>query len=99
MINKDKSIKIVMEKFREIENPDYPFAINESETITKPYGWVYFYNSKKNFETREFRYRLAGNGPVIVNKFTSELTLCGSAKDPEEYIRDYEKGLPLNQLS
>lgn len=98
MLTKEDSIKLALQKFHEIEKPEFPFALIESETITKPYGWVYFYNSSKFLETGEYRYSLAGNGPVIVNKFTSEIVLYGSAKDPDEYIREYEKKLPSNQL-
>ncbi len=67
-----------------------PMALNEGETIVKPYGWVFFYNSKQFLESGEFRHALAGNGPVIVNKYTGEIVFCGSVGGVEGNIQAYE---------
>ena len=49
----------------EILEDDY-FVIVEHSTIERPWGWVYFYNSKKYLETGEARYAVAGNAPLLV---------------------------------
>lgn len=70
-----------------------PFVVVENSTIEKPFGWVFFYNSKRFVETGESRYRLAGNGPVIVNKHTGSVEFFGAAKPPLEFVAEYEQKL------
>ena len=78
MITKNEAERLVLEHLRKMETPDLPFAINNDKTIERPFGWVFFYNSKKFLETRDMRFRLAGNGPITVNKSNGELTVLGS---------------------
>ena len=80
MITKDQAIDLVNDQLRKMDTPDFPFMIAERHTIDKPYGWVFFYNSKKFLETGEFLYRLAGNGPIILNKFTGEIRRSTSGR-------------------
>ncbi|WP_415891504.1 YrhB domain-containing protein [Neptuniibacter sp. PT8_73] len=63
------------------------------ETIEKPWGWVFYYQSKEYVETRDFRHMLAGNAPIIVNRITGELWHTGTAFDIEHYIKEYEAKL------
>jgi len=65
-------------------------AIVDEETITKPYGWVYFYNSRRFLETRDILYGIAGNGPLIVLASTGEVVTLGTARDPEVEIAAFE---------
>jgi hypothetical protein len=58
--------------------PGTPFAIVESHTIEKPYGWIFFYQSKKFLQTGLDQDKLAGNGPVIVNKYDGTIEFLGS---------------------
>jgi hypothetical protein len=44
-------------------------------------------------ETRNFLYALGGNGPYIVNRYTGEVRVTGTARPTEEYIAEYEKSL------
>jgi len=68
-------------------------AVLEDKTIEKPWGWVFFYQSKSFIETGDFREMLGGNAPIIVNRDTSELTYTGTAQDVEFYIKEYENSL------
>jgi hypothetical protein len=65
-------------------------VIIEEETIEKPYGWVFFYNSERFLKTSDSEYALAGNGPVIVERATGAVHLFGTAEPPETVIRKYE---------
>jgi len=60
-------------------------------TIEKPYAWIFFYTSKLYHETKEFRYALAGNSPIIVDKRTGEQTSYSSGYGIEKVIEQYEK--------
>jgi hypothetical protein len=57
-------------------------------TITKPYGWVFFYQANDPSAP------LAGNAPIIVNRNTHELRVTGTGRPLEQYLREYERTLP-----
>ena len=64
-------------------------------TIAKPYGWVFFYQSKDHLDSGTQSARLAGNAPIIVDRNTFELRVTGTARALEHYLEEYEKSLPL----
>jgi hypothetical protein len=63
-------------------------------TIAKPYGWVFFYQSKEFLDEGIWSAQLAGNAPILVDRQTFELRVTGTAKPVEQYLSDYEKSLP-----
>jgi hypothetical protein len=63
-------------------------------TIAKPYGWIFFYQSKELLDGGAISAALAGNGPIIVNRHTYELRVTGTAKPLEHYLVQYEQSLP-----
>jgi hypothetical protein len=67
-------------------------------TIAKPYGWIFFYQSKQCLDAGERSETLAGNAPVIVDRNTCELRVTGTAKPLEHYLAEYEKALPPGSL-
>src|SRR5215470_13671704 len=60
-------------------------------TIAKPYGWVFLYQSKDFLNNGIEAAMLVGNAPIIVNRYTSELRVIGTALD--HYLDEYEKTL------
>ena len=62
-------------------------------TIERSWGWVFFYNTQRYLETRNFRDALAGNAPFIVNRYTGELRVTGTAHPIEHYIAEYKRSL------
>lgn len=70
------------------------FAIVPAATITKPYGWVFFYQSKAFLETNEYQHALAGNAPILVNRITDEIIATGTANTIDKYLTDYEMKIP-----
>jgi Immunity protein 35 len=99
MLTKTEALELVAEKLRQMSTPDNPFVVADEGTIEKPYGWVFFYNSKKYLETREISYALAGNGPVIVNKHDATVEFFGTFKSTLEFIAEYESKLAECQKS
>jgi hypothetical protein len=93
MLTKEQALEAVSERLRQVSPKDDLFIVAEQGTIVKPYGWVFFYNSKTFLEKGVNSYRLAGNGPVIVNKLTGSVEFFGTNKPPEELIREYEQKL------
>ncbi len=61
-------------------HPDDEIIIVGEATIEKSWGWVFFYTSRKYRETKEVRYALAGNAPIIVERSSGRLIPTGTAK-------------------
>ena len=66
-------------------------VILDDMTIEKDWGWVFFYQSARYLNTKDFSDMLFGNAPYIVNRYTGELRITGTAHPVEYYIEDYEK--------
>jgi hypothetical protein len=74
-------------------------AILDEHTIDRPYGWVFFYQSKRFIETRNPLDGFVGNAPIIINRFTGELRVTGTAHPVDHYIAEYETTLSAAQLT
>src|SRR5262245_33370249 len=70
------------------------WRIVREATIAKPYGWVFFYQSKEFLDNGTETALLAGNAPIIVDRNTFELRMTGTARTLEHYLEEYEKSLP-----
>lgn len=66
-------------------------VILDDMTIEKEWGWVFFYQSERYLNTKEFSDMLFGNAPYIVNRYSGELRITGTAHPIEYYIEEYEK--------
>lgn len=64
-------------------------------TMEKPYGWVFFYNTREFVRSGNPFVGLAGNAPLIVNSSTSEVRPTGTAEPLENYLAAYERSLGL----
>jgi hypothetical protein len=83
MIEKSSAIELVSEKLKEMAPFGEVWVVIPEKTIEKPYGWVLFYNTKEFVETGDFIHRLAGNGPVIVEKTSGKIKFFGSGESLE----------------
>ncbi len=70
-------------------NPNTELVILDEKTEEYEFGWVFYYNSAQYIETGKFRYALAGNAPLIVNRFNGEIIETGTAQAPKYYINNY----------
>ena len=70
----------------------------EALTIDRPYGWVFFYQSRVFVESGDFRHAYCGNAPVIFNRVNGEYHVTGTARAIEDYIGEYQASLPVAQL-
>jgi hypothetical protein len=73
-------------------------AILDEHTMDRPYGWVFFFQSKRSLERRNPLDGYAGNAPIIINRFTHEVRVTGSARAVEHYLAEYEATLPAAQM-
>ena len=68
-------------------------VVLEKETIGRDWGWVFFYQNEEYLKTGDFRFQLAGNAPIMVNRNTGEIVETGTASPVEYYIKKYEASL------
>jgi hypothetical protein len=73
-------------------------VILDEETLDRPYGSVFFYQSRAYLESGALMHQLVGNAPIIFNRFSGELKNTGTAKDVHTYLSEYEGTLPSVQL-
>lgn len=78
------------EAHRDYHTPD-GLALLDDMTITKPYGWVFFYDSKRHMLTGSPLHALGGNGPIVVEKDSGRVTPLDSARAPETEIAAFEQ--------
>lgn len=70
--------------------PDDELVIIDSSTRTKPYGWIFFYNSKRYLETKDMMYALGGNGPIVFERDTGAIIPLATHNTADKLIRAYE---------
>lgn len=73
--------------------------ILREHTIAKPYGWVFFYQSRRWIETRRTADAIIGGGPIFVNRFNIDVRhVTGAGTDLEQWLKAYESALPPRDL-
>ena len=92
-LRKSEALELVSKRLEEKSPEAVQYVVVEESTIEKPWGWIFFYQSEKYLETGIFMHRLAGNGPVFVNKETGEMDFFGSAPSLDVLLADYERRL------
>ena len=92
MIDKETA-KNLAQKYLDNWWPDckIQFVICDEYTIERPFGWVFFWNSKEYLETQDPGQQLGGNAPLIVDRRDGAIHVTGTARSIEEYIESYEQ--------
>jgi hypothetical protein len=68
------------------------WVIFEQGTMEIGSAWIFFYNTKDVFERGQAaEARLAGNGPIFVNKETGEVKYYGTSLPVQALIANYER--------
>jgi hypothetical protein len=65
-----------------------------SGAVAKPYGWVFFYNSREFIETGNRRAAWVGNAPFLIGRVNFDLEVFGTALPLEHYLAEFEKSVP-----
>ena len=63
-----------------------------------PYGWVFFYHGHAHLASQDVTDLNTQRAPILVDRFSSEIRVLGTAFPLEKYLRDYEITLPLARL-
>lgn len=94
MLSENEILEKALKYIKEIEVLSQIETVLLKEfTIKKAYGSIFFYTSKKYYETRDEKFNtLAGGGPFLVEKKTGKIVQFGSRETEEYYIQEYEAG-------
>ncbi len=65
-------------------------ALMNEHTIERPYGWVFFYNSRRFLETGDRLESLCGNSPILIESATGRVTELGTATPVGESLHRFE---------
>ena len=69
MISLDDARRLVANQIAELEKvAECELVVLEENTKDVERGWLFFYDSKLHQETGGFRYALAGNGPIFIDR-------------------------------
>lgn len=71
--------------------PGDKLVLLREHTIEKPYGWVFFYNSRHFVETGDIQHMVGGNAPLLVSRTSGKIVvLGGTARPVSEYLKPYD---------
>ena len=90
MIDYKQAEEIVLHEISKFDIGDDKAILLKEHTMVKPYGWLFFYNSKKYIETGEFSYCLAGNAPILIDK-VGKVHITGTAYELEYYLKKLDQ--------
>jgi hypothetical protein len=92
----EEAASIALEAIRAMlaEDEDTPVfepAIVPAETIERPWGWVFFWNTRLYAETGDLEHAMRGTAPVCVNRADGKATPVEPLHPIERAIRRYER--------
>ena len=93
MISKDNAKHLADEYLIEahhLDDPNNPIIINDTLTLERPYGWIFFYNSQKYIMTKNPLYAIFGNCPIVIEKETGMMSFLGTALNLSEELEIFE---------
>ena len=82
----------VAEKYMALSSSkEITLIVIDQLTERKPYGNIYYYNSKDYIDTWDSQYELL-TAPFLVEKATGRVVNFGTARSLEFYLEQYENG-------
>jgi hypothetical protein len=67
-----------------------PFVLLDGSTREFPFGWLFFYDSKRHQETQDIEDAIAGNAPFVVTRADGKIHTLGTAMPVAHYLREFE---------
>ncbi len=67
-------------------------AIITERTMTRPYGWIFFYGAAHFVETGGREPGIGGNGPIVVERVSGKIHQLGTGLPVDEMIAAFERG-------
>lgn len=81
---------------RYLARPD-PYQVEQIEfviidTIERPWGWAFIYDSAEHVRSSAFEDEILGNAPILADRESGRLFVTGTAQSIEQYLALYEQG-------
>ncbi|WP_312392087.1 hypothetical protein [Chryseobacterium sp.] len=94
MLSENEILEIALKYIEQIEQiSQIETVLLKDFTIKKTYGNIFFYTSKKYYETQDEKYNtLAGGGPFLIENKSGKIIQFGSRETEDYYIKEYEEG-------
>jgi len=90
MLNKSEAHQIAEKRLLSIiEESGIDLLFLDDVTLPFEFGWVFFYQSKEYVKTLDLSKLVGGNAPILVDKYTGQSKLLGTALSVEEYLEEY----------
>jgi len=71
--------------------PDDRFVIRKELTRERAFGWVFSYHSERWLQTRDPKYDVTDNAPLIIDRDNGSVHVTGTAHPLDHYIAEYER--------
>jgi hypothetical protein len=89
MIDFEQALSVAKKVVAEYQRKStHPLVLLEEMTITFQFGWVFFWTAEA-IANGTAKFRMGGNAPFIIDKFTGNLTETGTRREIEYYIDLY----------
>lgn len=97
MIDQTTALAIARDYLKSLKWPGIEeMILYDNATIERPFGWVFFYNSKLFIESGDIGDDAVGNAPIIVDRRDGSIHVTGTAGPLERYLDRYEKSRSAN---
>lgn len=70
-----------------------PVVIDDSKTVTRDWGWVFFYNSPEYVATGDVTTSIPGCAPIFVNREDGSIAQFSTSRPFEASLAEYERQL------
>ena len=93
-LNHETAKQLALEQLGGLQPEDLPPvepAIIDAETIERPGGWVFFWNTRLYVETGDLEHALVGPGPIYVRRQDGSVSSLVSAEPIDREIRRHER--------
>lgn len=94
-MTRNEARQLALEAINERSGSSHELVVLDDHTIERSYGWIFFYQTKRFIETGNFIYALGGNGPVVVEHSTGNVSLLGTGRPLEEILAEFERARGL----
>lgn len=86
-----ESAKVIAEQVLAKEQPKHEWMIVDHLTVEKEFGWVFDYTTKQYWKTKNPKFIVPGNGPLIIDRKSGAHLFLPTAIPPAKAIEEYEK--------
>ena len=90
MLTMEEAKKVALDELNRAQRDAGELVILDEYTRAKPYGWVFFYNTRDFIETGNILFALGGNGPLIV-EHNKRIHMLGTAHSSDDSIATLER--------